>query len=124
MALVTWNVISPDMWGHVAADCAEHGCPCVGYEPDAGDGSPREACDHDDNACECSEWENGRFKSGVIEAQEDASDKELIKLLYEGGFLTREGKDVAKVEDYSDGYEVDVVDDAGRKLFVLQKVEL
>lgn len=114
MALVTWTVISPDMWGHVPSDCAEHGCPCVGYEPDA---------DHDDNACDCYEWENDRHKVGTIEAEDSAEDDHLVWLLLEGGFLTDEGRKVAKVEDYSDGYEVDVVDDMGRKLFVLQKEE-
>lgn len=123
MALVIWNVISPDMWGHVSADCADHGCPCIGYEPDTGDGSPREAADHDENTCECHEWENDRHKVGTIETATDAKDEDIIEALYEAGFLSRLGRDVAKVEDYLGGDEVDVVDDAGRKLFVLQKEE-
>lgn len=107
--MVTWTVISPDMWGHVHADC-EADCPCGGPEADC--------CDN------CGEWENDRHKVGTIEAEPDATDDMLVWLLFEGGFLTDHGRKLAEVEDHvGDGREVDVVDKEGRKLFVLSREE-
>lgn len=120
MALIRWLVLSVDMWGHVSADC------CPSYECDCCDETQSEPGEwsHDDDACECHEEENDRHKVGTIEAEETVEDDHLVWLLFEGGFLTDKGRKVAKVEDYSDGYELDVVDDKGRKLFVLQKEEV
>lgn len=104
--MTTWIVISLDMWGHVHADCEED-CPCGG--PDA------DCCDH------CGEEENNRHKVGAIEAADEATDAELIELLISEGFLAELARNKVALDDYSDGYEIDVVDDDGRKLFVLQK---
>lgn len=57
-----YKVYSLDMWGHVSADCAEHGCPCM-VDP----------CEHPkmvDDACEecgehCSHVDVGAEDDGV-----------------------------------------------------------
>jgi hypothetical protein len=106
--MVTWIVISPEMWGHVHADC-DDSCPCGGPEEDC--------CDR------CGEWENNRHKVGEFEASDESSDDELVTALFAEGFLTEKGHSMAMIDDYSDGFEVAVLDDMGRKLFVLQRKE-
>lgn len=116
--MVTWIVISPDMWGHVHADCLDHTCPrCVTQDPETG------VCTHDDDRCDCGEWENNRHACGEIEALADADDSALVAALVDAGFLSEKGREIATIDDYSDGFELDILDDAGRKLFVLQRKE-
>lgn len=104
----TLTVISPDMWGHVHADC-EASCPCGGPEADC---------------CEqCEYWENDRHTVGSIEVAPEAEDSAMIEALIAGGFLKEEARDKAEIQDLSDGHEYDVVDKAGRKVFVLQSTE-
>ena len=114
MASVTWNVINPDMWGHVPADCSgAYGCKCVKTVDDKDV--------HDDDHCECHEEENDRRKCGSFELDEDADDAAIIRALVEEGFFNEKALTRTKVEDFSDGYEIDIVDNDGRKLYVLQR---
>lgn len=104
-------VYSLDIWGHVAADCIQWGCPCVlGDDPSA--------LQHDDNACDCTEDCNEQFRVGEIEVSEDATDDAILNALADDGFLTELGRKVAEIDDYSDG-PLDVNDNDGRRLFHL-----
>jgi hypothetical protein len=112
----TWIVISPDVWGHVGADCcAAYDCPCV--DDGVGEGEPT----HDDDACECHEECNNWFKVGKIEVPKDASGKAILDALAEG-FLTRKGREECTLEDYANGC-LDVHDGAGRLVLQLEIVE-
>ena len=107
-----YQVISPDVWGHVSADCcASFDCPCI-----AGD-------EHDDNACECSEDVNDWHKVGAIDVADDGSDAAILDALGEA-YLTREGRAVATLDDYNGmGEHIDVCDEQGRLLLQLEQVE-
>lgn len=106
-----YEVRSLDMWGHVPADCCTgYDCPCVSVE----DGVET----HDDNACDCQETCNAEYRAGTVEVTDD-EDATLIAALITDGFLEEEARALARVDDYTDGTMLDIVDDAGRRVFHL-----
>lgn len=105
----TYQVYSLDMWGHVPADCSDHDCPCMVNG------------EHDDDACECHENCNQQFRCGTIDVSSD-EDSAILEALHLEGFLSEKGREVCEIYDYSDG-PLDVLDDAGRRMFMLEPVE-
>jgi hypothetical protein len=100
------------MWGHVPADCVQHGCPCVLTKDERG------PC-HDDDACTCSEECNDQFRAGTIEIADDANDDAILDALRAGDFLSEKGRAECRIDDYGDGSTLDVNDDDGRRIFHL-----
>lgn len=102
-----YRIYTLDMWGHVPADCTEHGCPCV-----AEDGA------HDDDHCDCHEECNAQYARGTIEVTDDASDSNILHQVALCGF------DVSGCEliDWANG-EVDINDQDGRRVLYLQAEE-
>lgn len=111
--VIRYTVLSLDMWGHVSADCAAHGCPCI--DP--------ETTEHDDNACECHEDTNDQHRIGEIQVCEGASDAELIQTLIDDGFIDEDRRENAIVDDYSDGSTLDINDREGRRVYHLIAIE-
>ncbi len=105
-----YTVFALDMWGHVSADCKDHGCPCV-----KGD-------EHDDDACSCHEDMNDRSKVGTIEVEGD-TDEAILDALLSDSFLSISGHQTCKVEDTGDGMSLDIVDREGRRIFYLETDE-
>lgn len=110
-----YTVFNLDMWGHVSADCCgSYKCSCISESEDGEEL-------HDDNACNCTEECNDKWRCGAIDVQDDADDQALIKALFEEGFLSEKGLKEASIDDYSDGTVFDVVDKQGRKLYELEE---
>lgn len=122
-----YEIYTLDMWGHVSADCIEHGCPCVTQhdteEDSLGESAARDArqatATHDDNVCQCSEECNQQFRSGTLTVPENVDDTALLAALVEEGFTFPPG---TEVDDYSDG-PLDINDGEGRALLRLIPIE-
>ena len=122
-----YEIHTLDMWGHVGADCVEHGCPCVTLhdteEDSLGESAAIEArkatASHDENACQCSEDCNQQFRRGTLTVPKDATDAALLAALVEEGFTFPPG---TEVRDYSDG-PLDIDDADGRRLLHLIPIE-
>jgi len=105
---VKYAIHTLDMWGHVSADCAGHGCPCMVTDEHGNDG-------HDENKCDCHEDCNQQFRRGTLTVPENTDDAALLAALVEEGFTFPPG---TEVHDYSDG-PLDINDADGRRLLHL-----
>lgn len=78
---------------------------------------------HDDNACECHEDMNDRFGVGSIEISEGADHARILGALSMDGYIGSASD--AQVEDTGagDGDSLDIKDEDGRMLYVLEKQE-
>ncbi len=112
---IRYTVYSLDMWGHVPAECCSgYSCTCIEVNEETGKET------HDDNACTCCEEMNDKFRQGEIEVFDGMTDAQIILALYNCGFLSDHGKDVASVDDYTDGSMLDILDDKGGKILSLE----
>ncbi len=122
-----YEIHTLDMWGHVGADCVDHGCPCVtehdAEETHLGESAALQArkatATHDENACQCSEDCNQQFRRGTLTVPKDATDSQILAALVEDGFSFPKG---TEIDDYSDG-PLDVNDADGRRLLHLIPIE-
>ena len=117
-----YQVINPDVWGHVSADCTLYDCPCV-KQVKAFPSDTKPTTVHDDNACECHEDVNDWFKVGAIDVADDATDDAILDALADG-YLTREGRAIVTLDDCNGmGEHLDVRDGEGRLILQLEQVE-
>jgi hypothetical protein len=105
--VTSYQVVRLDVWGHIHADCAEHGCDCG----------------EDGENCQCSEDVNDKHAlSGTLPVYgEDPSNEAILAALLEGDYLNGEESDF-QVDEIDDGSTLSVDDVDGRMLLELVKV--